>query len=155
MYLIQGSGPGRVTGIEWVSLHCQQSKCLLGGSLPLTLPQSLLPGQTGLHSVVSSAPSVLFFFFSSSVSLLSMMGWLCLRSSRCLEAAGAGSNPRAEWCLSEPFPHTLRVAGAQDRGVRVQCRRLDPISSPDCCFPIPGAKLVPGTGGSLLWRVCC
>lgn len=25
---------------------------------------------------------------------------------------------------------------------------LDPISSPNCCFPFPGVKCIPGAGGS-------
>lgn len=81
-------------------------------ALLLTLPQSLLPDQTGLHYAVSSDPSVLFFSFFSTLSPLSMIGWLCHHSSWCLEAAGAGGEPRVECCRSDPFPHPLGIAGA-------------------------------------------
>lgn len=148
LYFIQRSDPfflGAMTGIEWESLHCQQSKRLLGGfvlALPLTSPQSPLPGQPGLHYVVSSAPSVLVFSLFSTVSPLSMIRCLCHRSSWCLDTAGAGADPRVQCCRSDPFPHTLGIAGARDRDFWMQHRGLDPISSPDYCFPIPGAKLV-------------
>lgn len=90
----------------------------------------------------SFSPICHFFPFFSTVSPLSMIGWLCHHSSRCVEAAGAGGDPKVECSWLDPFLHTLAIAGARHSDFWVQRRELDPISSPNCCFPIPGAKLV-------------
>lgn len=118
LYLIQRSYPlfpGAVTGIEWESLHCQQSKHLLGGLCRLCC--TLFPSLcflTRLGSVMLFLQTHLSYFFPffSTLSPLSMIRWLCHHSSWYLEAAGVGGEPRVECCRSDPFPHPLGIAGA-------------------------------------------
>lgn len=155
LYLIQRSDPffpGAVSGVELENLHCQQSKCLLGvcaGSAARSSPVSASwPDWAPFCCFFSPICPIFFSPFFPRFLHYRLIRWLCHRSSRCLEAAGAGSDPRLQCCRSDPFPHTLGIAGARDRKFWMHCRGLDPNSSPNCFFPIPGAKLVPGAGGS-------
>lgn len=137
--------PGAVTGIEWENLHCQQSNCLQKGLCCLSCSIfSSLCFLARLGSVTLFLQPHLSYFFPFFHRFSTIDNGVALQS-QLLEAAGAGGDPRVGSCL---FLTPLGLLGHETGIFWMQSRGLNPISSPNCCFPIPGAKLVPGVEGS-------
>lgn len=96
--------------------------------------------------------SCLFFFFFAFFSAVSMLLILPVGSA----GASRGISKQLVLVVTQGLNAAVRTLfftplGAPGRETGIfGCilEGLDPISSPNCCFPFPGVKCIPGAGGS-------